>query len=80
LYVERLDCDGANFEHLVEISDCVVGEWSAREAMFTGGLEVSGTRFLNPIDFGTGHSEKIGRFAIGAHSEDTVKFIETQLD
>lgn len=67
VYIERINLDGETFEHAVEVVDSIVGAWSALEATFTEGLCVARSQFLDCFEAGAGQSERLGRFARGAH-------------
>jgi uncharacterized protein YjbI with pentapeptide repeats len=78
VYIERINLDGETFEHAVEIIDSIVGEWSGREAMFAKGLDVARSQFLGHFEAGAGQSERLGRFARGAHFGGPLSLVGTR--
>lgn len=78
VYVESIDLDGVGLEHPVEIVDSVLGCWSAREASFGAGLDLSGSRLLGRFEAGVGDSKQLGRFARGARFEDLLRLEGTR--
>lgn len=78
VYVESIDLDGETLPYPVEIVGSVIGLWTAREATFGSGLDLSGTEVLGPFETGAGESKRLGRFARGASFEGLIRLEQSR--